>query len=97
MDRRNFLRAMVGGVATAAAVRSFPFRVFSFPTQIELPTQKQIEFLVGTDPLYIGQSISLHGLRWDADTTTAGPYRGIARIASIDAKQRIITLDSIPS
>jgi hypothetical protein len=34
MDRRGFLRLMGGGVATAAAARTFPFRVFSFPTQI---------------------------------------------------------------
>ena len=34
MDRRNFLRSMVGGVAAAAAVRTFPFRVFSFPNRI---------------------------------------------------------------
>jgi len=26
---------MIGGVAAAAAVRTFPFRVFSFPTEIE--------------------------------------------------------------
>ena len=26
---------MVGGVATAAAVRTFPFRVFSFPTEVK--------------------------------------------------------------
>lgn len=34
MDRRSFLGTLVGGVATAAAVRTFPFRVFSFPMQI---------------------------------------------------------------
>jgi hypothetical protein len=31
MDRRGFLRSLVGGVAVAAAVRTFPFRVYSFP------------------------------------------------------------------
>ncbi|MGB7147515.1 MAG: hypothetical protein WBD45_00060 [Terriglobales bacterium] len=36
MNRRNFLGLMVGGVAAAAAVRTFPFRVFSFPKQVEL-------------------------------------------------------------
>jgi hypothetical protein len=34
MDRRNFLSTLVGGVATAAAVRTFPFRVFSFPKEV---------------------------------------------------------------
>lgn len=36
MDRRKFLRRLVGGLATAAAVRTFPFRVFSFPTEVEI-------------------------------------------------------------
>ncbi len=34
MNRRGFLKALIGGVATAAAVRTFPFRVYSFPTEI---------------------------------------------------------------
>jgi hypothetical protein len=33
MDRRKFLSTLIGGVATAAAVRTFPFRVFSFPSK----------------------------------------------------------------
>jgi hypothetical protein len=37
MERRNFLRMMVGGVVAGAAVRSFPFRVFSFPKEIVVP------------------------------------------------------------
>lgn len=38
MNRRNFLRTMIGGVAATAAVRTFPFRVYSFPSQIEVPS-----------------------------------------------------------
>lgn len=34
MDRRDFLGTMIGGVAAVAAVRSFPFRVYSFPSNI---------------------------------------------------------------
>lgn len=34
MNRRSFFRTMIGGVATAAAVQAFPFRVFSFPSEI---------------------------------------------------------------
>ena len=34
MDRRSFFKSMVGGVAVAAAVRTWPYRVFSFPTEI---------------------------------------------------------------
>jgi len=37
MNRRSFLGLMVGGVAAAAAVRTYPFRVFSFPTEIKPP------------------------------------------------------------
>lgn len=34
MNRRGFLRGLVGGIAVAAAAPSFPFRVFSFPSEI---------------------------------------------------------------
>lgn len=33
MERRGFLRTLIGGVAAAAAVRTFPFRVYSFPLE----------------------------------------------------------------
>ena len=33
MNRRAFLGSLVGGVAAAAAVRTWPFRVFSFPAE----------------------------------------------------------------
>jgi len=33
---------MIGGVAAEAAVRTFPFRVFSFPSEIHLPTVDEI-------------------------------------------------------
>lgn len=36
MNRRGFLKMMVGGVAAAAAVRTYPFRVFSFPEEIRV-------------------------------------------------------------
>lgn len=40
MNRRDFFRrGIVGGVAAAAAVREWPFRVFSFPSVIEPATQ----------------------------------------------------------
>jgi hypothetical protein len=35
MNRRKFIGAMVGGVAVSAAVRTFPFRVYSFPATID--------------------------------------------------------------
>jgi hypothetical protein len=39
MNRRSFLRFAVGGIATAAAVRTFPFRVFSFANKITIATR----------------------------------------------------------
>jgi hypothetical protein len=39
MNRRNFL-GLVGGVSMAAAVRTWPFRVYSFPSEIVAPTPK---------------------------------------------------------
>lgn len=38
MDRRKFLGMLVGGVAVAAAAQSFPFKVFSFPSEIKVAT-----------------------------------------------------------
>lgn len=38
MDRRNFLRSLVGGVAATAAVRTWPFRIYSFPSQVVTPS-----------------------------------------------------------
>src|ERR1700675_180163 len=35
MNRRSFFRKMIGGVAAAAAVRTWPFRVYSFPSQVK--------------------------------------------------------------
>lgn len=42
MNRRNFLRGLVGGVAATAAVRAFPFRVYSFSAEVVVPTLDQI-------------------------------------------------------
>ena len=39
MNRRNFLSTLIGGLAATAAVRSFPFRVFSFPKEIKFVPQ----------------------------------------------------------
>src|SRR5437879_4577179 len=37
MNRRIFLSTLIGGVAASAAVRAFPFRVYSFPAEIVAP------------------------------------------------------------
>jgi hypothetical protein len=35
MNRRSFFKKMIGGVAAAAAVRTWPFRIYSFPSQVK--------------------------------------------------------------
>ena|SRR5215475_2584879 len=42
MKRRNFL---IGGIAASAAVRAWPFRVYSFPSQIVLYSPEEEKFL----------------------------------------------------
>jgi hypothetical protein len=37
MNRRKFLGLSIGGIAATAAVRTWPFRVYSFPKEIVLP------------------------------------------------------------
>lgn len=41
-DRRNFLATLVGGIAGMAAVRTWPFRVYSFPSGIQTPTEHEV-------------------------------------------------------
>ena len=46
IGRRQFLRNLIGGVAAASAVRAWPFRVFSFPTEIKpISIQAAADFL----------------------------------------------------
>ena len=40
MNRREFLRRLVAGVSVKAAVRTWPFRVFSFPSTIIIPSRR---------------------------------------------------------
>jgi hypothetical protein len=52
--RRNFLRMMVGGLAAGAAVRTFPFRVFSFPSEIVKPSGLMLTALLNKpDPFLV--------------------------------------------
>lgn len=36
MNRREFIGSVVGGIATGTAVRTWPFRVYSFPTEFRI-------------------------------------------------------------
>jgi hypothetical protein len=61
MNRRGFLGTLFGGVAATAAVRTWPFRVFSFPTEIVKPELlTNIRLIRGFDPAQM-KMVS----RWD--------------------------------
>ena len=36
MNRRGFLQTLIGGIAATAAARTWPFRVYSFPSEIKI-------------------------------------------------------------
>lgn len=47
MNRRGFLKMLVGGVAVAAAAPSFPFRVFSFPSEVKIAQPEIVQAVIG--------------------------------------------------
>ncbi len=55
MNRRNFLGMLVGGIAASAAVRTWPFRVYSFPSE---PIEAYA--LITLTPLYRTLGIAYH-------------------------------------
>lgn len=82
MDRRGFLKMLVGGVATAVAVRTFPFRVFSFPKDITFACADCDLFYLHPAQRVAYDELSLHGLRYyDHLYNPTGTYMGISRSA----------------
>ena len=83
MNRRNFLGFLVGGLATAAAVRTFPFRVFSFPKEIKLANAADYGvFWEDWQGWGVGNSAPffLHGIPYWADVPpSVGTFSRIAR------------------
>jgi hypothetical protein len=53
MNRRSFLTSLIGGVAASAAVRTWPFRVYSFPSTYKL--YEPIYLVPPTLPEFIAQ------------------------------------------
>lgn len=80
---------MVGGIATAAAVRTFPFRVYSFPKEIAgvLPdtvTVDQNFIFLGNDGIWRIDSVGSHllsakPLEGSPSDIWTGDYMGITR------------------
>lgn len=74
MNRRNFLHTLIGGVSASAAVRTWPFRVYSFPSQFTFPrlssdqAQKAYDVLTKAVPIQIseeGAALIKHWLQYD--------------------------------
>lgn len=53
LNRRNFFRLMVGGVAAAAAVREWPFRVYSFPSRVVDESSCVTDIAKYASPIYL--------------------------------------------
>ncbi len=84
--RRDFLRFAVQGIVTAAAVRTFPFRVFSFPSEIVIPTPvRRIWVTRKKIPLGLGDFVVQP--MWD--------YFQVARNSPTTA-QTLFNLDKVP-
>jgi hypothetical protein len=64
VNRRKFLSTLIGGVAAAAAVRTFPFRVYSFPTELTPAPRIFAAVDWGFEP---GMYLSIAGLDYRVD------------------------------
>jgi hypothetical protein len=83
MNRKDFLGMIVGGVATMAAVRAWPFRVYSFPSKpllmkgdVIMPYSKYFD---------IGQMVAAY-------SSDGKLCRGFYRITKIEAESGQIYL-----
>jgi len=87
VERRNFLRTLVGGVAVAAAARNWPFRVYSFPSEVA-PANTFVlgeSFFISPGEnimfLHPAQEAALHQLQY--------------RVTKVDHASREITFENI--
>lgn len=76
MNRRNFLGMMVGGIAASAAVRTWPFRVYSFPGEIVLANSIPAAMVLNrsawqSEPI-VGQTVQL--INWNLRIKEVGKY-----------------------
>lgn len=68
MNRRGFLGTLIGGVAAGAAVRSWPFRVYSFPSEPKIiDVTAEISRIAKTFEQYLngimyGDGVSTYGM-----------------------------------
>lgn len=101
MNRRGFIGALVGGVATAAAVRTWPFRVFSFPTEVQLPQFDDyygITYYMNKDQAIAWQNLAHgSGSRWikGPDGLPICVRRGQLVVTDVDQQHKTITLANL--
>jgi hypothetical protein len=88
MNRRNFFRTMIGGVAATAAVRTWPFRVYSFPSEVQQP--RWMVSMCGRNTFLKGDLVAI----FNASQSRAW-QRLAYRIAAVDAKERTLTIEKI--
>ena len=92
MNRRGFLGTLIGGVAAAAAVRTFPFRVFSFPAAPVIPS---VDFAAAIAA--VRRQILLDTIEpmiWYLSSEQAAAYEILA--AKVKYKSRRIAVSSTP-
>lgn len=81
LSRRSFLGITVGGIAAATAVRTWPFRIFSFPSTISIEPMvaaNSIRYIRAYDPIqdkFINRFDVLYGFQKVLDIPS-GPYDG---------------------
>lgn len=75
MNRRSFLQTLVGGVATVAVVRTFPFRVYSFPREIVKPNLGNLNRALDA---------------WNAKRLMAESLNGKVRVFAVDFEVVIV-------
>jgi len=89
LERRAFLRSLVGGVAVVAAVLTWPFRVYSFPSSLPLPG-------------YFADCVFVENpMVWYMNVDQAAAFEEVLPrlkyvIRKVDQRSRIITLEAVP-
>lgn len=79
---------MVGGIATAAAVRTWPFRVYSFPAAV-MPLKDFIAQYV--EPV----SLNVHGMLFSVgDLVRIGAKKNLYRVTSVAGHQIALSLEN---
>lgn len=104
MNRRNFFRQMIGGVAAAAAVRTWPFRVYSFPSELRIlnpivRATTATNYFSGCTPSYIAriQALELENLAEEIpdlirNESTLWPLLARRTIVGINQSKGIVTM-----